>query len=112
MYIEILENICKKCHHLLYTHVVDDECEQILNHFGVPLDDFSAPIRTSLEEFTDLKDKTGLALLNMTHLQEWSYLNAEQNIPKKMASQSLQCDVSDLDYELVRIQQAMKTSER
>lgn len=102
----------KKWLHLLYTHAVDDECEQILNHFGVTLDDFVAPIRTNLEEVSDLKDKTGLALLDITHLQEWYYLNAEQNIPKKLAIQSLQSDVSDMDYELARIQQAMKTSER
>lgn len=92
--------------------VSDDECEQILSHFGITYNDFSGPIRTNLEDFSDLKRETGLAILDLTYLQEWYCLKVEKNIPKKMAIQSVQCDVSDLDYELVRIQQSMKASER
>lgn len=65
-----------------------------------------------MEEFSDLQNKTGLAILDLTLLQEWHCLKTEQNIQKKKAIQSLQYDVNDLDYELVRIQQAMKASER
>lgn len=100
------EMTCSKWFH------VDEECEQILNHFGINHSDFTGSNRTDLENFSDLKNTTGLTILDLSYLQEWNCRKVERNIRKKMAIQSLQYDVNDLDNELVLIQQATKSSER
>lgn len=83
-----------------------------MNSFGIDYNDFSASDHAGLYKIVDLQLKTGLAVFDSTYLQEWHCQKVEQNIPTKIAVQRLQNDVSDLDYELVRIQQKTKAAER
>lgn len=81
-----------------------------MNRFGIAYSDF--PGRTNLDAFSELKNNTGLALLDLTYLQEWHCSKIEQNMPKKIVLHRLQYEGNELDYELLHVKQAIKACER